>query len=114
MANLPSILKLHPTHIGTYSPQYYLQEEDLSKNLLELLESPYGFAILASEAVALLAMTPFVYLEICTVIEFGPSRWLSTWNLINMITYILQVFALRTCANTLSVILAAIPIHKHL
>ncbi|KAL0035205.1 hypothetical protein WJX79_005983 [Trebouxia sp. C0005] len=67
------------------------QEEDLSKSLLELLESPYGFAILASEAVALLAMVPFVYLEVCTVIDFGPSRWLSTWNLINLITYILQV-----------------------
>ncbi|KAA6418224.1 MAG: WD-40 repeat [Trebouxia sp. A1-2] len=66
-------------------------EEDLSKSLLELLESPYGFAILASEAVALLAMVPFVYLEVCTVIDFGPSRWLSTWNLINLITYILQV-----------------------
>lgn len=79
-----------------YSWQYQLQEEDLSKNLVELLESPYGFAILASEAIALLAMAPFVYLEVCTVIEFGPSRWLSTWNLINMITYILQVFSLRS------------------
>jgi hypothetical protein len=91
-----------------------MQEEDLSKSLLELLESPYGFAILASEAVALLAMAPFVYLEVCTVIEFGPSRWLSTWNLINMITYILQVFALRICVSTPLLTLTAIAIHRRL
>lgn len=91
-----------------------MQEEDLSKSLLELLESPYGFAILASEAVALLAMVPFVYLEVCTVIDFGPSRWLSTWNLINLITYILQVYTVRTCANTSLLILAAIVIHRRL
>jgi len=78
-----------------------MQEEDLSKSLLELLESPYGFAILASEAVALLAMAPFVYLEVCTVIEFGPSRWLTLWNLI---TYALQVHTFLLEPTNLSVL----------
>jgi len=81
-----------------------MQEEDLSKSLLELLESPYGFAILASEAVALLAMAPFVYLEVCTVIEFGPSRWLTLWNLINLITYALQVHTFLLEPTNLSVL----------
>jgi len=55
------------------------------------LQNPYGFAVVASEAIALLAMAPFVYLEICTILEFGPSRWLSIWNVIDVTTYILQV-----------------------
>ena len=63
----------------------------MSRSLLQLVHSPYGFTIVASEAVALLAMSPFVYLEVCTILAFGPARWLGTWNLINVTTYMLQV-----------------------
>lgn len=55
------------------------------------MQSSRGFLVVASEVVALLAMTPFVYLEVCTVIEFGPSRWLGAWNVADVLTYILQV-----------------------
>lgn len=89
------------------------QEEDLSRDLIELLYSPYGFTIVASEVVALLAMAPFVYLEICSVIDFGPSRWLSIRNLIDVITYGLQVMIdvmhlgrLYVGSETLSILIA--------
>ena len=62
------------------------------------MQSSRGFLIVASEVVALLAMTPFVYLEVCTVIEFGPSRWLGVWNTADVLTYTLQVSYLLPCA----------------
>lgn len=68
-----------------------VQDEDLSLSLSELVQHRRGAGIIASEVVSLLAMAPFVYIEACTVIEFGPKRWLNVWNLIDLITYILQV-----------------------
>jgi len=43
------------------------------------------------EGFALLGMTPFIYIEFCTVVEYGPKRWLSIWNLMDLATYFLQV-----------------------
>ena len=68
-----------------------VQDEDLSLSLSQLVQHHRGAGIIASEVVSLLAMAPFVYIEVCTVIEFGPKRWLNVWNLIDLITYILQV-----------------------
>lgn len=70
---------------------FLLQDEDLSLPLSELVRHSRGAGIIASEVVALLAMAPFVYIEVCTVIEFGSKRWLNVWNLIDLITYIVQV-----------------------
>ena len=49
-------------------------------------------------------MAPFVYLEACTVLAFGPSRWLGVWNLLDVITYMLQVIKLSFAALQLLVI----------
>lgn len=67
-----------------------MQDEDLSLPLSELVQRPRGACIVAAEVVAELAMAPFVYLEICSVLEIGPKRWLSVWNLVDVTTYILQ------------------------
>ena len=59
--------------------------------LSQLVETKRGIITVASEALALLGMTPFIYIEICTVLEYGPKRWLSIWNLMDLATYFLQV-----------------------
>ena len=68
-----------------------VQDEDLSLTLGELVETKRGIITVATEASALAGMLPFIYIEICTVIEYGPSRWLSIWNLMDLATYFLQV-----------------------
>ena len=68
-----------------------LQDEDLSLTLSQLVETKRGVITVVSEALALLGMTPFIYIEICTVLEYGPKRWLSIWNLMDLATYFLQV-----------------------
>ena len=45
----------------------------------------------AMEATALSGMAPFLYVEFCTLLEYGPKRWLSIWNLMDLATYFLQV-----------------------
>ncbi|DBA98675.1 hypothetical protein WJX77_002585 [Trebouxia sp. C0004] len=67
------------------------QDEDLSLTLSQLVETKRGIITVASEALALLGMTPFIYIEICTVLEYGPKRWLSIWNLMDLATYFLQI-----------------------
>ena len=51
-----------------------------------------GIVTVTMEVFALLGMSPFLYIETCTVIEYGPKRWLSIWNLMDLATYFLQVF----------------------
>ena len=55
-----------------------------------------GIVTVAMEATALLGMSPFLYIEACTVIEYGPRRWLSIWNLMDLATYFLQVHAVAS------------------
>ena len=78
-----------------------IQDEDLSMTLSQLVETKRGIITVASEALALLGMTPFIYIEICTVLEYGPKRWLSIWNLMDLATYFLQVcnMLLSCCTN---------------
>lgn len=70
-----------------------LQDEDLSLTLGQLVESKRGIVTVATEAFALAGMMPFIYVEICTVIEYGPRRWFNIWNLMDLATYFLQVHA---------------------
>ncbi len=72
-------------------PGAVIQDEDLSLTLSQLVETKRGIITVACEALALLGMTPFIYIEICTVLEYGPKRWLSIWNLMDLATYFLQV-----------------------
>ena len=50
-----------------------------------------GIITVVMEVTALLGMAPFLYIEACTVVEYGPKRWLSIWNLMDLATYFLQV-----------------------
>ena len=72
-----------------------MQDEDLSLSLSKLVETRRGVVTVATEVLALLGMTPFVYIELRTVVEYGPKRWLSLWNLMDLSTYFLQVCMLR-------------------
>lgn len=67
------------------------QDEDLSLSLSQLVQTKRGIVTVAMEGLSLLGMTPFIYIEYCTVMEYGPKRWLSIWNLMDLATYFLQV-----------------------
>ncbi|KAL3131635.1 hypothetical protein ABBQ38_007932 [Trebouxia sp. C0009 RCD-2024] len=67
------------------------QDENDSLSLRELVATKRGIITVAVEVSALLGMSPFLYIEACTVIEYGPRRWLSIWNLMDLATYFLQV-----------------------
>lgn len=61
--------------------------------LAQLVETKRGIVTVATEAFALAGMMPFIYIEICTVLEYGPRRWFNIWNLMDLATYFLQVHA---------------------
>ena len=75
------------------------QDENDSLSLRELVSTTRGIVTVAMEATALLGMSPFLYIEACTVIEYGPRRWLSIWNLMDLATYFLQVSACQSHAD---------------
>lgn len=110
--NMPKslpFLALHsppPPHKGHYliAP---LQDENDSLSLRELVATRRGVVTVAMEATALLGMSPFLYIEACTVIEYGPRRWLSIWNLMDLATYFLQVHVCglsHTCLHICDVV----------
>ena len=63
----------------------------MSLSLSELVQTRRGIVTVAMEATALSGMAPFLYVEFCTLLEYGPKRWLSIWNLMDLTTYFLQV-----------------------
>lgn len=67
------------------------KDENDSLSLQELVATKRGIITVAVEVCALLGMSPFLYIEACTVIEYGARRWLSIWNLMDLATYFLQV-----------------------
>lgn len=64
-----------PTHIG----MAYLQDEDTSLSLGELVREPHGIAAVAFEIVSTLGMLPFLYIEGCTMVEYGIVGWFDFW-----------------------------------
>ena len=67
-----------------------LQDEDLDASLPELIHTPSGAATVACDMLALLGMMPFLYIEACTIVEYGLRRWFNVWNLLDCSTYFLQ------------------------
>ena len=41
--------------------------------------------------VSTIGMLPFTYIEVCTVVEYGPWLWLNAWNVMDVLTYTAQV-----------------------
>ena len=56
-----------------------MQDEDDSLSLGQLVESPHGIATVIFEVISTLGMLPFIYIEVCSLIEYGPWGWLDFW-----------------------------------
>lgn len=67
-----------------------LQDEDTSMSLQELLQTPTGIITVVAEILALVAMTPFVVIELGSLQAYA-GGWLSLWNALDVLTYSLQV-----------------------
>jgi hypothetical protein len=67
------------------------QDEDLNLSFTELWHTPRGIVTVTSSIVALIGMTPFLYIEACTLAQYGPQRWLSVWNVLDILTYVFQI-----------------------
>lgn len=61
------------------------QDEDLSLTLRQLLATPRGKLEVAAELLALLAMAPFLLLEVGTLSAYGLG-WLDAWNALDFLT----------------------------
>jgi len=66
------------------------QDENTDVTLAELARTPWGAAALACEALALVGMAPFLYIEAATLREYGPRAWTSAWNAMDVIAYAVQ------------------------
>lgn len=67
-----------------------LQDEDISLTLPELLGTTGGIGTLIAEVVALATMAPFIVIEMGSLQAYA-GGWLSLWNLLDVLTYSLQV-----------------------
>eukprot|EP00775_Hariotina_reticulata_P013536 gene13536-13662_t len=65
------------------------QDEDLHLTLQELLHTPSGIVTVVAELLALLAMLPFVVIELGSLKAYL-GGWLSLWNMLDVVTYTLQ------------------------
>lgn len=68
----------------------FLQDEDITMSLPELLQTWRGIATLVAEVLSLACMTPFVVIELGSLQAYA-GGWLSLWNLLDVLTYSLQV-----------------------
>jgi Ion transport protein len=69
----------------------YFQDEDATLSLRELLETPRGKLTVACDFLSLVGMTPFVLIEISTIYAYGITGWATAWNILDVLTYFLQI-----------------------
>ncbi len=55
------------------------QDEKTSLSLGQLVREPHGIATVVFEVISTLAMLPFIYIEVCTIREYGWWGWLDFW-----------------------------------
>ncbi|KAK9858035.1 hypothetical protein WJX84_009559 [Apatococcus fuscideae] len=67
------------------------QDEDTKRSLPELLATTRGIGTVVAEAAALFGMAPFLWIEACTLKEYGVFGWASIWNVMDVAMYINQV-----------------------
>ncbi|CAL8463844.1 g3378 [Coccomyxa elongata] len=93
---------------------FLFQDEDTSLSLTQLLHTRSGVAAVVFEMVAVLGMLPFVYIEVCSVIEYGPFQWINSfWNFLDIVSYVAQISItvmhlgrLHLASNEVSVLMA--------
>lgn len=74
-----------------YAFTWLFQDEDTSLSLRELLQTQRGqFAVLFN-VLSLLGMAPFVLIEVCSMAAYGLWGWATTWNILDCVTYTIQV-----------------------
>ena len=56
-----------------------MQDENPSLSLGELIKTPRGAVTVLFECLAILGMVPFLYIEACTVMEYGFWGWADFW-----------------------------------
>ena len=56
-----------------------MQDEKTSLSLAHLVREPHGIATVVFEVISTLAMLPFIYIEVCTIREYGWWGWLDFW-----------------------------------
>ena len=78
-------------------PPLFPQDEDITLSLPELLSTGRGIATLVAEVTALAAMFPFIVVELGSLQAYA-GGWLSLWNLLDVLTYSLQVW--RSSSHT--------------
>lgn len=66
-----------------------MQDEDLNLDLSQVLSTARGLTMAVSLAVCGVAMLPFIYIEVCTIHDYG-WQWFQRWNVIDGLTYIFQ------------------------
>lgn len=54
----------------------FTQDEDTSLSLGQLLNTRSGAAAVTFEILAVLGMLPFMYIELCAVLEYGITQWI--------------------------------------
>jgi hypothetical protein len=64
----------------------HVQDEDSSVSLWQLVSKPRGAATVAMEVAALAAMSPFLAIELGSMLMYA-GGWLNLWNVIDVITY---------------------------
>ncbi|KAI8473618.1 MAG: hypothetical protein J3K34DRAFT_518899 [Monoraphidium minutum] len=67
------------------------QQEDWSLGFWATIRNPYGLGATVCSALCVAAMLPFLYMETCTVIAYSAGWAASPWNILDMLSYILQV-----------------------
>mmetsp|Transcript_31106 Transcript_31106/g.69099 ORF Transcript_31106/g.69099 Transcript_31106/m.69099 type:complete len:545 (+) Transcript_31106:22-1656(+) len=68
-----------------------LQDEDGQTPLSQLLGTTAGRASVLCQVLSLLAMIPFAYIKVSSLLAYGLSAWASHWNVLDVVSYSLQV-----------------------
>lgn len=76
---------------------YTTQDEDTSLSLSGLWHTWNGKVTITCELLALLAMSPFILMEAATFSAYDLKGWANVWNLLDILTYVLQVRLSLVC-----------------
>ena len=85
-----------------------LQDEDTDLSLKGLLQDnlPRAIATIVLLVASTVGMLPFLYIETCTLVEYGPWLWLNAWNVMDVLAYVFQEgspSSMRACMQPLAV-----------
>ena len=77
--------------VAFYSFTAAFQDEDTTLTLSQLWHTSRGKFSIACDCMALVGMAPFLFIEAATVHAYGLRGWAVAYNLLDVVTYILQL-----------------------